>query len=119
MPAPGLLDQGPTVTLWDATKSPITATMNALFGETVVYTQTGKSAVVLLAIFTERFQSIDMSGEVPIQSTSPVFDFQLADLGYRPRPFDQLQRDTGDVYEVTKVEPDGEGGVKVYTVAKR
>ena len=104
------------MTIWEQTRAVLAATMDAVFAEPVTYYATGGATMVINAIFTERFKSVDLSGDVPVDSTAPVFDILLADLAAEPKQGDIIERSNGDEYEVTKIEPDGEGGSKLWTV---
>lgn len=107
------------MTLWDETKSLVTDAMQAIFAEPVIYKQTGQPATHIQAIFTERFQLVEVSAETAIQSAAPVFDIQLVDLDFKPKQGDTITRDNDDAYEVIRIEPDGEGGAKLITVKRR
>lgn len=107
------------MSIWDDSKEAVTDAMKAVFAEPVNVEQSGQELVSLEAIFTERFQMVELSGEIPIQSTAPVFDVVLSDLGFRPKQGATIARENGDAYEVTQIEPDGEGGAKLITVKRR
>jgi hypothetical protein len=106
------------VSLWEQTRRPMTAAQDAVFAESVVVQQSGQSASIP-AIFTERFESVELGGEVPVNSTAPVFDVRLDRLPFRPRAGATVTRSSEEFYEVISVEPDGEGGAKLFVVRKR
>ena len=81
------------MTPWEATRDLMTGAMGAIFAEPVTYAQTGHADTAIDAII-------------------------LADLSFTVRQGGTVTRQNGDAYEVTKVEPDGEGGAKLYTVKR-
>jgi hypothetical protein len=107
------------MTLWDTAKTLVSDAMQKVFAETVTYEQPGQNSVQIQAIFTERYQLVEVNAEAAIQSTATVFDIQLDALSFRPKQGDTITRENDDAYEVTKVEPDGEGGAKLIAMKRR
>lgn len=80
------------------------------FGESVVVA--GQS---VRAIFDQAYQEVVLQGGAPIASTQPVLDVVLADLTGTPVQGDLVTiSETGVVYKVAKVQPDGEGTAKLF-----
>ena len=107
------------MSFWDTAKSLVPDAMQVAFAEYVTYTQTGQTPARIAAIFTERFQLVEVNAEAAVQSTAPVFDIQLDALSFRPRQGDTIVRENDDAYEVVKIEPDGEGGAKLIMTKRR
>lgn len=87
-----------------------------VFGVSATYTPAAGPAHAIMAILDAPGTLVEVSGTVPVQTTTPTLDMREADL----TPAVAAQGDTVTIgvttYEVGHVEPDGNGMVRLYLV---
>ena len=98
---------------WPAIRELPNLAARETFGVPVVYTSQGLPAATLAAVFDRAATIITTDGEVEVTATQPILDLRLADLSVAPKQGDTLNVD-GDDWLVAKVEPDGQGGAKLW-----
>lgn len=103
---------------WDDDLAALNAATRDVFGKQVsVAHLSGLPAYTITAIFTEAHALVDLQGTVPVSSTGPVLDVNLADAR---EPFQQGDVVTlvasGAAFEVIDLQPDGHERVRLILV---
>jgi hypothetical protein len=85
-----------------------------VFGVPIVYTPalTGLPSAIT-APFDEAAKRVVQQGDTWIEATCPLLTVRLADLPVMPAQHDAVTV-AGHAYEVSSVEPDGQGCAKLY-----
>lgn len=94
------------------------ATRNA-FGVPVTYRPQGGAAVPIVAPFKAAGDVIELQAGVPVSATRPILTVRLADLPAPPRQEDRFTLADGRTFEVSGVEPDGEGNADLIALEVR
>lgn len=88
------------------------------FGEAFTYAPPSGSPVQVSGIFRDAALVAASPGDIEVISVQPQLDVKLADLpaGLEPRTRKGTwtRAETGQVYEVNRIEPDGEGMLALF-----
>lgn len=83
------------------------------FGEPVVFHLEGQTEpITVTGIFSAAYQSVDVSGGVPVATVQPVLEVLAADVPQTPTEGDAVTVQ-GSLYLIVAVHPDGHGMLKL------
>lgn len=83
------------------------------YGETVAYQPGTGSPVTVTGVFDAAYKRDDV-GEAGVSTSEPAVFLRLADLPSDPRADSPIVTIRTVAYAVREVEPDGEGGIRLF-----
>ena len=90
-------------------------TVRDTFPEAVSYVLGGGTAQVITGVFDEAHEAHEQEGEVVFSTTRPALGVKLSDLTGTPAQGDRVTlTDSGRVFQVTDVQPDGSGWATLF-----
>lgn len=86
-----------------------------VFGQAVAYASVDGVSFQISGIYDEAYHEIEVvDGGIPVTTSTPVLGVRLSDFPTPPAQDDTLTIvDSGEVFVVREVRPDGHGGAKL------